>query len=128
MVKPDIQNSADIEKLIQHFYINKIIDDPIIGFLFTDIAQIDIKTHLPKVSGFWKKVLLQEKNAYQGKMFLSHKHLNNKVTLNKHHFIRWLYLFEQSVDEFFAGEVAELAKKRAHAVAESMLNGLRNPY
>jgi len=106
---------------------DKVLDDPIIGFLFTDIAKIDIEEHLPKVSGFWQKVLLGS-NSYQGKMFLAHEQLNNQVTLNEHHFVRWLYLFEQNIDELFEGKIAELAKKRARSVAKSMLNGLNNEY
>lgn len=127
MSLPDIQNAQDVDKLVQHFYRNKVLDDPIIGFLFTDVANIDIEEHLPKVSGFWQKVLLGS-NTYQGKMFLVHEQLNNKVTLNEHHFVRWLYLFEQTIDELFEGKIAELAKKRARSVAKSMLNGLNNEY
>ena len=127
MAYPDIQNGEDIEKLIEHFYLNKVIDDPIIGFLFTDIAKIDVPAHIPKVANFWKKVLLGD-NTYSGKMFLAHERLNHKVSLNRHHFVRWLYLFEQSIDELFAGKTAELAKKRANKIADSMFNGLNNPY
>lgn len=123
----DIQNAQDIDQLVRHFYMDKVLDDPIIGFLFTDIAKIDIEEHLPKVSGFWQKVLLGS-NSYQGKMFLAHEQLNNQVTLNEHHFVRWLYLFEQNIDELFEGKIAELAKKRARSVAKSMLNGLNNEY
>lgn len=127
MSLPDIQNAQDVDKLVLHFYRDKVLDDPIIGFLFTDVANIDIEEHLPKVSGFWQKVLLGS-NTYQGKMFLVHEQLNNKVTLNEHHFVRWLYLFEQTIDELFEGKIAELAKKRARSVAKSMLNGLNNEY
>lgn len=127
MPLPDIQNAQDVDKLVRHFYRDKVLDDPIIGFLFTDIAKIDIEEHLPKVSGFWQKVLLGS-NSYQGKMFLAHEQLNNQVTLNEHHFVRWLYLFEQTIDELFEGKIAELAKKRARSVAKSMLNGLNNEY
>ena len=127
MSLPDIQNAQDVDKLIRRFYVDKVLSDPIIGFLFTDIAKIDIEEHLPKVSGFWQKALLGS-NTYQGKMFLVHEQLNNQVTLNEHHFVRWLYLFEQNIDELFEGKTAELAKKRAHSVAKSMLNGLNNEY
>jgi hemoglobin len=127
MAYRDIENAADIDHLIEYFYQHKVINDPIIGFLFTDIADIDLPKHLPKVAGFWQKVLLGENN-YQGKMFAVHERLNQKVKLNKHHFVRWLYLFEQSIDELYAGPQAELAKKRANSIADSMFNGLQNPY
>jgi hemoglobin len=122
IAKPDIQTSADIDRLIEAFYARVLID-PIIGFFFTDIARIDLQKHLPLISAFWKLQLLGE-IGYKGQTFAAHKDLHAQAELTEDHFHRWLYLFEKTIDELFAGPRAETAKQRAHAIARSMLRAL----
>ena len=45
----DIATREDIEKLVDGFYA-QALKDPVIGFLFTEVAQIDLPTHLRVVS------------------------------------------------------------------------------
>jgi hemoglobin len=120
----DIQNSADIDLLVKCFYEKVLIDD-IIGFLFTDIAQIDIEHHLPKISQFWQRQLLGI-TSYRGRVFETHQRIHEQVQLTEHHFHRWLFLFTQTIDELFCGERATLAKQRAKSIAKSMLEGLQD--
>ena len=47
----DIETRADIEELISIFY-EKMLKDPIIGFIFTDIAKIDLEEHLSIICDF----------------------------------------------------------------------------
>jgi hemoglobin len=49
-----------------------------------------------------------------------HFEVNEKIKLQKQHFTTWLSLFDSTVDEFFIGEKASLAKKRAHDIANLM--------
>ena len=118
----DIETPADIDRLIAAFY-ERVLADPIIGFFFTDIARIDLPSHLPKISAFWQLQLLG-KLGYRGETFAVHKALHTQAELSADHFHRWLYLFEQTIDELFAGPRAAAAKKRAHAIALSMRRGL----
>lgn len=118
----DIETPADVDRLIETFY-TRVLSDPIIGFFFTDIAGIDLQKHLPVISAFWQLQLLG-KLGYRGQTFAVHKTLHERVALTEDHFHRWLYLFEGTIDELFAGPRADTAKQRAHTIARSMQQGL----
>ncbi len=108
----DIESRADCDRLVRAFYERALVD-PLIGFIFTDVAKLDLEAHLPKIASFWETVLLGAQ-TYRGGAFAVHAELNAKVELREAHFQRWLQLWSTTVDELFAGERAELAK--AHAV------------
>src|SRR5690606_3660552 len=56
-VMRDIENRADIDALMSLFY-NKVLTDDVIGYLFTDVAKLDLDHHLPVIGDFWETVLL----------------------------------------------------------------------
>lgn len=118
----DISTDADIKTLIDHFYA-RVMKDPIIGFLFTDVAAIDLEHHLPKIYAFWNWQLLAIP-GYSGRTFETHVRLDDRAAMTGDHFHRWLYLFTTSVDALFAGPVAEVAKQRAANIANSMQQAL----
>lgn len=116
----DIENREDIERLIKSFY-EKMLDDTVLGFIFTDIAKVDLDEHLPVICDFWETVLFSVPKYKRGTEVLKvHEELNKKIKLKKGHFKRWLYLFSSTVDEMFKGEKAELAKQKASQIAGSM--------
>jgi hemoglobin len=118
----DIQDRQDIENLLQAFY-GKAIHDPLIGYLFTDVAKLDLEEHLPIITDFWEAVLFQTLNfqaRYERSPMTRHIELNEKEPLLLEHFRRWLEIFDETVDHHFAGEKAELAKFRARAIAQTM--------
>ena len=112
---PDIETRADLEVLLRAFY-TRVFADPIIGFIFTDVAGLDLEEHLPRVTDFWETVLLGGK-AYRGGAFRPHAEIDAEVRLRYGHFARWLALWTTTVHEHFAGERAELAKSHAIRVA-----------
>jgi hemoglobin len=119
----DIKTRLDIEFLMLDFY-GKALDDKIIGFIFTEIAKINMEHHLPIIVDFWEMVLFQKGNfqeKYGRSPMLTHVQLNEKTPLKHAHFTRWLKLFHESVDKHFVGETAELAKSRAVSIGNSML-------
>ena len=116
----DIENRADIELLIGKFY-EKMLKDQIIGFIFTDIAKIDLEEHLSIICDFWETILFTKPVYKRGPEVMNvHHELNKKIPLKKGHFTRWLYLFSTTVDELYAGEIAEKAKERADSIAKLM--------
>ncbi len=123
-VRHDIDTRADCERLVRAFYGRALID-PIIGFLFTDVAQIDLEAHVPRITNFWDTILLGSR-SYGGGAFRPHVELHFKVPLTRGHFDRWLYLWTMTVDELFAGERAELAKSHAVRVAAAFESRLRS--
>jgi len=118
----DIEDRQDIENLLQSFY-GKAIHDSLIGYLFTDVAKLDLDEHLPIIADFWEAVLFQSLNfqaKYERSPMTRHIELNEKEPLLLEHFRRWLEIFDETIDENFAGETAELAKLRARAIARTM--------
>lgn len=115
MVMDDIATRADCEALVRAFY-SQALTDEVIGFLFTDVAQLDLEHHLPRIANFWETVLLGAR-SYGGGAFRPHLELNRVVALRRGHFERWLWLWQVTVDEQFAGPVAEEAKRHATRVA-----------
>ena len=116
----DIETRSDIEELIGKFY-EKMLKDPIIGFIFTDIAKIDLDEHLSIICDFWETILFTRPVYKRGPEVMNvHHELNKKIPLKKGHFTRWLFLFSTTVDELFEGERAEKAKERADSIATLM--------
>jgi hemoglobin len=113
----DIETRADCEALVRAFY-SKALADPIIGWLFTDIAKLDLEAHVPQIASFWETVLLGAQ-TYSGGAFRPHVELHMKARLRRGHFERWLALWGATVDELFEGERAELAKEHALRVASA---------
>ncbi|MCK9248195.1 MAG: group III truncated hemoglobin [Solirubrobacteraceae bacterium] len=122
---PDIEDRDDCERLVRAFYERAMVD-PIIGYLFVDIAKLDLDAHIPVITSFWETILLGAK-SYGGGAFHVHADLHAKAPLQRGHFDRWLALWTMSVDELFAGPKAEESKAHAHRVARAFhrrLNGL----
>ena len=114
-MKTDITNRADLDKLIETFY-GRVFADGQIGPFFTQVARVTPETHFLLLADFWETVLLG-KNLYHQNVIQKHVELNKKRPLEPHHFERWLSLFVTTVDELFAGPVAEQAKIRARSMA-----------
>ncbi len=117
-MKPDITNRADIEKLINEFYI-KVRNDAVIGFFFNDVVKVDWDKHLPVMYDFWENILFHTGN-YEGNPMEIHKRLNEKHKMNMQHFQQWISLFNKTVDEHFKGKNAEQIKTRALSIATVM--------
>ena len=113
----DIETRADCERLVRAFY-GRAFEDPIIGFLFTDVARLDLEAHVPRITSFWETILLGAR-SYGGGAFRPHAALHAKAPLRRAHFDQWVSLWSSTVDELFAGERAELAKAHAARVARA---------
>jgi hemoglobin len=124
----DITSRSDCERLVRAFY-GQALEDEIIGWIFVDVAKLDLEAHVPQITSFWETVLLGAA-SYSGGAFRPHAELHAKAGLRAGHFVRWLALWDATVDELFAGERAELAKAHAHRVAaafHSRLSGYGEP-
>jgi hemoglobin len=115
MKKKDILIREDIELLVNTFY-DKIKKDDTIGYFFTEIANVDWPTHLPKMYDFWESILLSS-GEFKGNPMAKHMQLNLKSKLKPAHFEHWLQLWQLTVDELFIGEKAEETKTRAKHIA-----------
>jgi hemoglobin len=121
----DIETRADCERLVRAFYERALVD-PIIGWIFVDVAELDVEAHVPQIASFWETILLGAR-SYGGGAFAPHAALNARARLRAGHFERWLFLWRATVDELFIGERAELAKAHALRVAQAFHRRLQAP-
>ena len=119
---PDIEDRADVERLVRAFY-GKAMEDELIGWIFTDVAKLDLDEHVPVVTSFWETVLLGNQ-SYFGGAFGVHAKLHEKAELKQAHFERWLVLWCRTVDELYDGERAAMAKVHGLRVATAFSSRL----
>ncbi len=117
MTRADIETREDCERLVRAFY-ERAFADPVIGWLFVDVAKLDLEAHVPIITSFWETILLGAR-SYSGGAFRPHAELHMQAPLRAGHFRQWLALWHATVDELFAGERAELAKAHADRVANA---------
>lgn len=115
----DIQFREDIDQLVATFY-TKAMKDQTIGHIFTEVAKLNLETHLPVICNFWESILLGNP-VYRGNPMLKHLELAEKTALTQVHFEVWLAMWEETVRELFAGDKAGLAIQRAKDIGRLML-------
>ena len=117
-MKTDIRNREDIAALINAFY-DKVKINPVIGHFFNDVAKVNWEKHLPLMYDFWEGIVFGS-SSYSGNPINRHKELHGMHALSKSDFEEWLRLFQQTVDEMYSGEKAELIRQRAASIATVM--------
>ena len=122
-MKKDISTPQDVQHLVNSFYA-KVKGDPVIGYIFSDIMQVNWEQHLPVMYSFWETILL-DKNTYKGNPVLKHLHVHEKEPLTEEHFERWLALWTETVDEIFEGAKADEAKFKANTIRQLMLTKIK---
>lgn len=124
MAARDLVDRADVEALLYRFYGTALHDEALYD-AFSELRAAGLDGHIPTMSDFWETVLFRA-GLYQGSALTVHRDLHNRTPLTAHHFVRWLTLWNEAVDELYDGPVAEHAKLQAARIAWSMnrrLNG-----
>lgn len=116
--KREITSISDIKTLVDEFY-GKVREDELLGPIFNAVIQDNWPTHLEKMYRFWQTILLHE-HSYKGSPFLHHAPL----PIYQEHFDRWLKLFYETLDTYFVGEAAEVAKRQSQIIAITFLSKL----
>jgi len=119
VAKTDITTEADIKTLVHRFY-EKVRGDEQLGPIFDAAIQDNWDAHLQKMCDFWGTLLLYTRKYLSDPMV---KHM--PLPIQQEHFERWISLFNQTVDECFAGDLATEAKRRAGNIARFM-NSMKN--
>lgn len=112
----DIRNRNDIERMMKTFYDSLLTNEEIKPVF----AHTNFEVHMPHIVSFWSFVLLDEE-GYKTNVFDKHVHL----PIKENHFDIWLAHFENTVNDLFEGEKAELAKLRAQTIAYTFKEKLR---
>lgn len=114
--KRDIGNLEDVKMLVDDFY-GQIREDDLLADIFNDVIQDRWPEHLEKMYSFWQTVLLDDERTYNGRPFVPHAYL----PVEGMHFERWLELWFGTVNEYFNGPRADVAKWQANRMAEMFL-------
>jgi hemoglobin len=106
--------------MLVEYFCTKAISKQTIGHIFTEVAKLNLETHLPVICNFWESILLGNP-VYRGNPMLKHLELAEKTALTQVHFEVWLAVWEETVRELFAGDKAGLAIQRAKDIGRLML-------
>jgi len=109
-------DDAAIEGLLRAFY-GAARADAVLGPAFAGVR--DWEAHVARLLGFWRSVALMT-GDYHGQPMQAHAHLG----LERHHFARWLALFEATCRARLTAEGAEHMINRARRIARSLEMGL----
>lgn len=121
--RADLTDRADVEALLRRFYGQVLVDDVLTG-PFTELREITgLDAHLPVMTDFWETILFRVRR-YRGRVQDVHGRVHDRTALSTHHFIRWLTTWYDTVDDMYAGPLAERAKTQAARIAWSMHRAL----
>lgn len=113
----DIESVEDVEVLVRRFY-QSVIPDPTLGPIFAGM-DVDWSEHIPKLVDFWA-LRLFGRPGYEGNAAGAHIPVVERIGFGEVEMARWLELWFETLDELFAGEVADLAKERALMAAQAI--------
>src|SRR5215210_4604707 len=117
-MKKKIKRFEDVQLLVRSFY-NKVLKDEMLSPFFSYVKNHHWEKHLEVLDSFWNNMLFYS-GGYYGNPLEVHKTMHHFKKLQRKDFERWLQLFNETVDELFKGEKAELAKQRAFSIATVM--------
>ena len=120
--KPDLDSRLQVERFVDLFY-QRMLADEQMSPIFLEVARVDLDLHLPHIKDYWCKLLLGER-GYQRHTMNIHRQLHGKRELQAEDFQRWLGHFTATLDEHFAGEYTDKARRIATAIAANMEKGL----
>lgn len=115
----DITTLKDIQRLVDTFYA-KVKQDQTIGTFFNSRLDGKWEAHHKKLYRFWHTVLLRRPDYFGNPVPM---HFN--MQLQQHHFDHWLTVWCTTVDELFAGEIAERAKFRGKTMAKAFYSKIK---
>lgn len=114
----DILSQDDLYIVVDEFY-KKLLSDPKISYIFTDVVKIKLEEHLPILVTFWSQAILGT-GGYSNNLTQIHLDVNEKSYLSPKLFQIWLNHFNNAVDENFYGNNAEKIKTQALNIATVM--------
>jgi hemoglobin len=114
----DIQTQPDLYLLVDNFY-KKLLADPAISYIFTDVVKIHLEEHLPILVTFWSQSILGT-GGYFKNLTQIHLDVDQKESLTPELFEIWLTHFNNTVDENFVGTNSEKIKTQALSIATVM--------
>lgn len=118
-----LDSPAAVHELVRAFYA-RLLADPLMAPVFTEVAQVELERHLPRIEAFWRKMLLGERD-YRRNMIARHERVHDRAAFTDAHFRRWREHFLATLEERFAGAGAERAARLATRIAGHMQHWLQ---
>ena len=115
--RDDIRCRTDVERFVRDFYRQAAMDD-LLGPVFF-AAQINWNDHIARLTDFWMWQLFGER-GYEGNPLRAHEPAHARTPFTAAHYARWVDLFVETIDERFAGSVADLAAARGRKMAGAL--------
>lgn len=114
-LKP-LETRADLDFLVRTFY-TRVRNHEVLGPIFNQRIE-EWESHLRKITDFWETTIFLGK-SYQGNPMRKHLELDDDLDnkIEQAHFGHWLELWFSTIDTYFEGEKANLAKERARNMA-----------
>ena len=111
----DLDSPEEIAEMVRRFYAD-VAQDDLLGPMFNDVARVDWSEHLPKLTAFWCRALLDQP-GYTGNPFRAHALVHARQPFTPAHFERWLALFHETLELGWVGPRAARAGALADNVA-----------
>lgn len=108
----DFETIDDVRTVVDDFY-GKVRQDKLLGPVFENAIGDNWDHHLDKMYRFWQTVLLDDGKTYFGNPFMKHAPL----PIDRDHFERWLALWEETLQQYFVGPLADAALLQAEKMA-----------
>jgi hemoglobin len=109
---------VSIRTMVDKFYA-RVREDAVLSPVFNERLAGKWDAHMPRMYAFWTKALLSS-GEFQGNVFGKHMALDG---IEKEHFVRWLGLFKQTVNEVYQGDDALEVMLVAERIAGSLQFG-----
>jgi hemoglobin len=123
----DLVAVEDVDRFVRAFY-RKVATDDLLGPIF-ETAGVDWTAHISKLVDFWALQLFGVR-GYEGNPLRAHAPVHATRPFQPAHYARWLALFDETIDDLYAGPVTEFAKARARKMANALqrlLEGVHGP-
>lgn len=104
----DIIGRCDIDQLVAVFYRRALSDDILFKY-FVELRFGELDHHLPKITDYWDTKLFHT-GRYREDSLQVHLRLNALHRLQASDFLRWMELWQSTIDELFVGKTATRAK------------------
>lgn len=114
----DLADRTDVEALLRRFYGRVMLDDTL-GEPFAELRNTGLDSHIPVMADFWETALFRA-GLYRGSALHAHRRVHERTPLSGRHFVRWLTVWTDTVDEMFQGPAAERAKIQGTRIAWAM--------
>jgi hemoglobin len=118
----DLSTRAEVHDLVVGFYREVVFDD-LLEPIFDEVAEVDWAGHIPLLVDFWCRVLHGDRR-YRGAVLAAHRHVHELEPLRVEHLDRWYSLWTSTIDERWAGPLADRAKAHAARIGQGLARQL----